>query len=105
MRQVACPHHFAEIYTTPVVARDLTVDVGSNVEHASVAKCITTSAGELLKSVELVSVFALSEVQKSLSYRLIYQHKGTTLTADIVEQSLNKVRGVLASQLSATFRL
>jgi phenylalanyl-tRNA synthetase beta chain len=105
LKLCAKQRQFEEIYTTPPVVRDLTVDVPKEITHAAVEKCIVKTAGKLLREVELVSTFDLSETQKiSLSYRLIFQDPKTTLTADQVEQTLTTVRAALSKELSATFR-
>ena len=89
---------------TPSLARDLTADLDMNVDQVSVIKLIKNSAGKNLERVDLVSIFELSETKKSLSYRLIFQNKEETLTAEEVEKRLSKVRNTLTHQLSATFR-
>jgi phenylalanyl-tRNA synthetase beta chain len=98
------PRTFREISTTPAVVRDLTADLSRSVNAGAVQVCITQTAGKLLQQVDLVSTFDLSDEQKSLSYRLVFQDPDKTLTADEVEKVIGKVRQQLTRQLSATFR-
>jgi phenylalanyl-tRNA synthetase beta chain len=93
-----------EIASTPVSVRDLSVDVTNSINQISV-KQIIQSSSELLINVELVSLFPLSDNKKSLTYRLYFQDKKATLTAEQVEKQMTKIRNSLTSELSATFRM
>lgn len=95
---------FRDIANTPPVSRDITADLARTVDAGSVQQVITQVGGKLLQQVDLVSVFDLSDEQKSLSYRLVFQDPEKTLTADEVEKVMGKVRQQLTRQLSATFR-
>jgi phenylalanyl-tRNA synthetase beta chain len=95
---------FQDIYNTPVVLRDLTVDLPIAVAQAPVSQLIWQYSGKLLRHVELVSVFDLSGDKRSLSYRLTFQHPEQTLTAEQVEDVMKKIRMQLTQQLSAEFR-
>lgn len=96
---------FVEIPPTPPVVRDITADVSKQTEQAALMQCITQVGGKLLRQVEIVSVYDLSDETKSLSYRLTFQHPEQTLTADQVEEIMTKIRNQLTRQLSATFRV
>lgn len=104
LRQAIAKEGFGEIYNTPVVVRDLTADVDRSAEQAALMQGIRQFGGRLLRNVELVSVFDLSDEKKSLSYRLTFQHADQTLTADEVEKVMTKIREQLTRQLSAAFR-
>lgn len=104
IRAAQRPRAFWEIPNTPSVVRDITADLGRAVEAGSVQQVITQVGGKLLQQVDLVSVFDLSDDQKSLSYRLVFQDAEKTLTADEVEKVMGKVRQQLTRQLSASFR-
>ena len=95
---------FQEIFPTPAVVRDLTVDLDPSVEHQSVSRCIAASAGENLRQLELVSLFKLTSDKQSLSYRLTFQSPKQTLTNELVEENIQAVRERLAQELSAVFR-
>ena len=101
---LAHDHSFAEIYATPAVVRDLSADLGTEVENQAVMACLGNATSKLLRKAELVSTFKLSEDKKSLTYRLTFQHATETLTAEQVESEINQVREHLTERLSATFR-
>ena len=65
----------------------------------------TASAGQILKQVELVSIYQPSEGKRSLSYRLSFQDIQRTLTNEEVEASLARVRDSLVNRLGGAFRL
>ena len=96
---------FAEIFVTPSMQRDLTVDLPRDVKNQDVQDCIKATGDETLRDVELVSLFALSDKTKSLSYRLTFQHPAQTLTAAAVDGVMAKIREALSSKLQAEFRL
>jgi len=96
--------NFLDIHTTPTVVRDLTTDVPPLTDQQLLEKCISKAAGAQLKSVELVSVFALGNDRQSLSYRLAFQHPQETMTNEQVEQILARVRLALQEQFAASFR-
>ena len=95
---------FRELPNTPGAVRDLTVDVDEKYDHAVVESCISSSAGPILKDVELVSIYQPAPGQRSLSYRLSFQDTQRTLTTEEVAQSLSRIRDSLVSRLSASFR-
>jgi len=101
----AGPPGFKDIYATPAVSRDLTVDVSDDTEQAAAYRVVRDAAGSHLISLELVSVFPLQDGRKSLSYRLTFQHPEHTLTAEEVDKQLQSVREALKRELSASFRL
>ncbi len=95
---------FQELLNTPAVIRDLTVDVEEKFDHAVVESCISSSAGDILKDLDLVSIYQPAEGKRSLSYRLSFQDAQRTLTADEVTASLSKIRQSLTARLQASFR-
>lgn len=104
MRRAAAPKTMQEIYATPTMVRDLTVDLAMTVRNNAVQSCITETGSELLKRIELVSVYPQTN-QRSLSYRLTFQDPKETLTAEQVDALMSKIRDQLKSRLSANFRL
>lgn len=103
------PQTFEEIITTPPILRDLTTDVNRSVAHADVVQNIRQTGGKLLRDVELVSIFDLSDNLKSLSYRLTFQAPDQTLKSDDIDNNvMAKIRDQLTKSpphgLSATFR-
>ncbi|MBY0547028.1 MAG: phenylalanine--tRNA ligase subunit beta [Candidatus Obscuribacterales bacterium] len=105
LRRLSRQAQLQEIYATPLVVRDLTADLDGGVSHAKVLDCIRAAADENLRRVDLVSVFALSEGRKSLSYRLTFQDARETLTAEKVDPVLENIRAALSEKLKASFRV
>ncbi len=95
---------FKEPAHTPSVTRDLTIDLKEDVAQSAVVSVIEASAGGALTDTELVSTYQLEEGVQSLSYRLTFQDKEKTLTAEELDKALSKVRDSLASRLKAKFR-
>lgn len=104
LKKAAQAKSFEEFFSTPVVVRDLTADLGKATEQAAVKQVISQVGGKLLRKVELVSTFDLSDELKSLSYRLSFQHAEQTPTAEEIDKTVNKVKEQLTRQLSARFR-
>src|SRR5262249_47500256 len=87
---------FTEVPGTPVVLRDLTVDIGEHVEHTAVQSCIQSGGGAVLRQTELTKIYELDPGKtKSLTFRLQFQSPERTLTNDEVETSLAKIRKAL----------
>ena len=104
LRQLQTSSKFGEIITTPSVYRDLTLDVSKDVDSFSVYSTIKKAGTEILKTVELVSIFELSETIRSLSYRLKFQDKNVTLTADAVEKIMVSLRERMQKEIGCSFR-
>lgn len=104
LRRLACPAKFRDINTHPPVTRDLTVDLGRGVEHARVESAIRKSGGDYLLRLDLASLYDLSPSEKSLCYRLTFQHPDKTLSADEIEPIIDAIRQNLAAALDARFR-
>ncbi|MBS1953584.1 MAG: phenylalanine--tRNA ligase subunit beta [Cyanobacteria bacterium SZAS-4] len=105
LRGLRKANSFKEIPTAPETSRDLTIDLDERVDHAAVTSCITAAAGQILKQIELVSIYQPAEGKRSLSYRLSFQDIQRTLTNEEVETSLTKIRESLVNRLGASFRL
>lgn len=96
---------FQELYMTPISQRDLTCDLPNSTTQQEVENTIKSLKEETLKKLELVSIFQLSEQQKSLSYRLSFQHPSQTLTSEAVDAVMSQIRETLSSKLNASFRV
>lgn len=104
LRQLQTSLKFGEIVTNPPVYRDLTLDTSKDVDSFSVYSTIKKAGGEILKTVELVSIFELQETVRSLSYRLKFQDKNATLTAESVEKIMVSIRERLQKEVACSFR-
>ncbi len=105
IQNLAVPATFTPLPSTQPLSRDLTADVDTGLDHASVESCIRSAAGGTLKQVDLVSLFQLADGKKSLSYRLLFLGDQDPLTTEEVDMRLAKIRESLKSRLGATFRL
>lgn len=95
---------FKELLNAPPIVRDLTIDLDESVAYAAIHKLVTNEAGANLVALNLLSTFKPSPKSKSLSLRLRFQDARRTLTAEEVDEILDKVRLSLSASLSATFR-
>ncbi|MBI4532311.1 MAG: phenylalanine--tRNA ligase subunit beta, partial [Candidatus Melainabacteria bacterium] len=95
---------FREIYTTPELIRDLTVDLPATVAFSTTHSLIKASAGPYLRGIELVSVYPLQQGWQSFSCRLTFQHPDKTFTNEQIEEFLSTIRSQLASKLGGLFR-
>jgi phenylalanyl-tRNA synthetase beta chain len=95
---------FKEPATTPVMTRDLTVDMLETTDHAAVQGSIEMSANATLVDVELVSIYPLEEGTRSLSYRLTFQDRDKTLTNEEIDKTMTKIRDNLVSKMGGKFR-
>ncbi|MBX9771997.1 MAG: hypothetical protein K2X29_11530, partial [Candidatus Obscuribacterales bacterium] len=103
LRRIVTPTKFREIYATPYVVRDLTVDADKATPQSKLYELIVEAGHNLIK-VELVSEFELDALKRSLSYRLTFQHPEETLRAEIVDAALKDIRQSLSESAGATFR-
>jgi phenylalanyl-tRNA synthetase beta subunit len=100
---------FVAVATSPVIIRDLTIDLPVAVDkdkeaHNSIFSCIKTAAGPFCKSIDLISKFSLNNEQESFSYRMTFQHPEQTLKSEAIEEYLKDIRAALTSKFKASFR-
>lgn len=91
----------------PTVERDLAVVVGETVPAARVAETIRSSAGPLLRRLQLFDVYRgapLGEGERSLAYRLTFWAEGRTLTEEEVEAVVAAVTGALEREVGGRLR-
>jgi phenylalanyl-tRNA synthetase beta chain len=92
------PARFWRLPRSPAVARDLSVVSDEGVPAAEIGARIRTAAGELLKEVSVVDRYVGERVlpgQKSLTFSLVYQDPGRTLTGEEVQASVDRVVAAL----------
>ncbi|HEX9044569.1 MAG TPA: phenylalanine--tRNA ligase subunit beta [Candidatus Limnocylindrales bacterium] len=91
----------------PAVERDIAVVVGEGVSVAAVAHAIWASGGTLLRGVRLFDIYRgapLTEEDKSLAYRLLFQAPDRTLTEAELEAAVAAIRAGLREAVDARFR-
>ena len=80
------------------MARDVSVVSDEGVPAAEIEAHIRATAGELLKEVSVVDRYVGPRVtpgQKSLTFSLVYQDPGRTLTGEEVQASVDRVVAAL----------
>ena len=96
---------FIKISSTPVVERDITIDLDKEVPANLVTLEINKIKQEFTKSIELVNTYELNKDTKSLTYRLKMQGLKQTLTSKEVEDEVNKIIKHITSCFKAKFRV
>ena len=98
---------YAPISRYPAVTRDLAVVVADGVPYRKIEELLVRGAGELLESLELFDLYAGSPLlsgQKSLAFTIVFRSHERTLRDEEVDERLNNMRRLLASELGASFR-
>jgi phenylalanyl-tRNA synthetase beta chain len=98
---------YAEPPRFPSVVRDIAMVYGDNVPYQDISDCIVRSAGDLAKTVSLLSVFTgdrIGEGKKSVALRLVMRSPERTLTDADVDTVMDGVRSALETQLNAVGR-
>jgi phenylalanyl-tRNA synthetase beta chain len=100
IRSVPPPRH-------PAVERDLAVVLPEAQPAGRVAELIRRAGGPLLRDAALFDLYRgapLAAGEKSLAYRLVFQHADRTLTEGEVDAAVAEVTGVLAGELGGRLR-
>ncbi|NJO28360.1 MAG: phenylalanine--tRNA ligase subunit beta [Richelia sp. SL_2_1] len=98
---------FKSYSTYPPSDRDIAFFAPINLTVAEIEKAITSSAKNLLESVELFDEYRGDKVpsgQRSLAFRLIYRLRDRTLTDADVEPVHQKVRDTLVEKFGVSLR-
>ena len=95
-----------EFSRLPSVERDLSILVDRNVEVGSILKLISKIGGQYLQSVTLFDIYEDTKTsnKKSLTFRLTYQKKRTTLEEEEVSQIQTKIIKSLEQKLNIQLR-
>ena len=93
----------------PAVVRDLAALVAHDCAYADLDTAIEDCGLELLRKIELVSVFdgdgkSVAEGRKSVALRLCFQSEARTLTGTEVDASMDQLKERLTKDLGASFR-
>jgi phenylalanyl-tRNA synthetase beta chain len=91
----------------PTVERDLALILPKNISSYLVEQEINKGANELLKSVRAFDLYegeSLGEGQKSVTYRLIFQHEELTLTEEQIQEAIKNIVLRLKNQLGVHIR-
>ncbi|URN92797.1 MAG: phenylalanine--tRNA ligase subunit beta [Candidatus Pristimantibacillus lignocellulolyticus] len=91
----------------PAISRDIAVVVDQNVAVGDMLTSISSTAGELLESVQVFDIFTgerLGVNKKSVAIALIYRHKERTLTDEEVSTVHEQVVATLEQSFEAELR-
>ena len=107
LKVVSLARRFKEPARYPSVLRDISIVINNDVSNAAITASIIESAGELLKSVQLVDRYRGGQIpdeKSSLTYRLEYQNINKTLEDREVQEAHSRVIRALQEKLGAGLR-
>ena len=91
----------------PAVEIDLAFVADVNVTAGSIEKVLKKAGGEYLTSVKLFDIYEGERIEagkKSLAYSLLFQTKERTLTAEEINDSVERIKDALEKDLGAVLR-
>lgn len=106
-RAAALEKTFKPVSRFPAVLRDISIIAPKEALHAEIVACVTSSAGALLKAVELIDRYTGTQVPEgkvSLTYRLEYHDPARTLEAKEVQDAHGRVLAALEARFGAKLR-
>jgi phenylalanyl-tRNA synthetase beta chain len=98
---------FKPIASTPITERDITVDSGDDLPCDAIETFIAKSKLKDFKTVKLLSLYRRTEgqeVSKSSTFRLKFQSDVETLTGEVIDQEIEKLKAKLGSEIKVRFR-
>lgn len=90
----------------PWVDRDITIIVDDQVTYDEIMTILLEQSGELVKNIKLVDLYKGSKIgenKKSLTFKLIYQHKQRTLSDEEVNLENSRIAKFLVEHFKAEF--
>lgn len=91
---------FHTIPSYPAVTRDLSFEFANDILWGSIEKAISSP---LLESINFLNQYQMPN-KKSIAFRLIFRAEDRTLTAEEVEQDINKIKQLLKTKFNAKIR-
>lgn len=98
---------YVPLYRYPSVVRDLAVVVAESVPYRRVEELISSAGGDLLSALSLFDLYVgppLLPGQKNLAFSIIFRSRERTLRDEEVDERLNQIKTILATELGASFR-
>ena len=98
---------YKKIAQHPAVLRDMAFIINEDISYFEVSKTIKKASSNLLKSSEIFDVYKgqnIPEGQKSFAIRLKLQDQSSTLTDEVVEAEVEKIRAALKKEYDVTLR-
>ncbi len=101
---------FKPIASTPIVERDITVDSSDDIDVQVIQDLMKKKLSKDLREVKLVSLFRRSNKEatdtkpKSSTFRLKFQSDTETLSGELIDQDVEKLKAILEKELGVGFR-
>lgn len=98
---------YKQVAAFPAVTRDIAFLIDDKINYADVNKTIKKAASNLLKDTDIFDIYKgehVQEGQKSFAIRITLQDPKATLTDDVVEAEVKKVKAALEEKFSVTLR-
>lgn len=98
---------FKKLATHPSVVRDIAFAVDDTILYNDICKTMKKAGSNLLKDIDIFDVYKgqhIEEGQKSLAVRLTLQDPSATLTDDVVDAEVKKVKEALVKAHQVTLR-
>jgi phenylalanyl-tRNA synthetase beta chain len=96
---------YASFSRFPAVKRDLTVIVDEQTESSLIEEIIKREGGGLIESVSIFDVYKGEKIgpdKKTLSFRIIYRSKETTLDGNVINKLHEKITGRIMKETGGT---
>ncbi len=100
-------HRFRPIGVYPTIERDLNFVLSEKIELATLIKAIQTIDSQLLKQVRPIDIFrhkSIGSCEKSITFRLIFQHPDRTLEDKEVSSAINEIIAIFKRDFKAKLR-
>ncbi|HPS28548.1 MAG TPA: phenylalanine--tRNA ligase subunit beta, partial [Candidatus Paceibacterota bacterium] len=91
----------------PAAKRDLSILIQKNVSIADILKLINDAQEGVLEDVEVFDIYAgknLPEDKKSVAFHLLFRHKDRTLSAEEINQAMDKIERDLMARWNVEVR-
>ena len=97
---------FKPVASTPIMERDITADLASEINSAQIEELMRKTASQDLVEITIVSLYKKTEdaPEKSLSYRLKWQSPSETLSGESIDKEVEEIKNKLSKELGAKFR-
>ncbi len=101
---------FKPIASTPIVERDITVDSSDDIDVQMIQDLMQKKLSKNLREIKLVSLFRRSVKEatdtkpKSSTFRLKFQSDTETLSGELIDQDVEKLKQSLEKELGVGFR-
>lgn len=98
---------FKPIASTPITERDITVDSNDQTNCEVIQSMIEKSKLKDLKAIKLLSLYRRADEEtasKSSTFRLKFQSETETLSGEVIDEEIAKLKNKLEAELGVAFR-